>query len=283
MTFETRFTWEKLALELQLLRNEDFSSIVPLCIGINSILWPKENIETCFRQIQFLGFELSKSCEGLSEAERWEVLRQFVFDSRGYQMSSSRRKDVCETDVLFRSVLERRAGHPLPIVFLILHLTHFLDLPMALIQAKHHFLLKWVRSGKTVYLDLFNNGHALSDEELIQFLNKSVSNLEVWSAKQLLAQYLELLVSTFERSQNLAHLHVVYNLMLHVDESNTSLLAQRALLRQRLGFNREARSDLKRYFSFVERACAPAEIQQAWLELEAMPDPSERAPTDMLH
>lgn len=283
MPFETRFTWEKLALELQLLRNEDFGSIVPLCIGINSILWPKENVDTCFRQVQFLGFELTKKCDGMREEDRWEELRRFIFDERGFQVSSVRRKDVTESDVLFRTVLDNRFGHPLPIVFLVLHLTHFLDLPMALIQARHHFLLKWVRSGKTIYLDLFSGGQKLTDEELIQFLNKSSSNLEVWSAKQLMAQYLELLVATFERSQNLPHLHVVYNLMLHVDESNTALLAQRALLRQRLGFTREALSDLKRYFSFVERAQAPIEIQQAWRELESVPESPGRSPTDMLH
>ncbi|NJL24753.1 MAG: hypothetical protein HC902_06015 [Calothrix sp. SM1_5_4] len=68
-----------------------------------------------------------------------------------------------------------------------------------------------------------------------------------------------------------------------MDDSNTTVLGQRALLRQRLGFAREALSDLKRYFSFVEQSHAPTELQQAWLELEAAPEPPSRAPTDVLH
>lgn len=283
MTFETRFTWEKLVLELKLLRNEDFGNLASMAIAINSVLWPKDNVETCFRQVQFLGFNILKSCEGLSEADRWETLRRFLFEDRGFQISAARRQEVAEKDVLMKCVLEDRCGHPLPVVFLLLHLAHFLDLPVALIQARHHFLLKWVRSGKTIYLDLFNEGRALNDQELIQVLNRSASNLEVWSAKQLMVQYLELLMHTFEGSQDLPQLHVIYNLLLQVDDGNTAVLGQRALLRQRLGFTREALSDLKRYFSFVEKSHAPPEIQQAWLELEAAPEPPPRMPTDVLH
>ncbi len=281
MTFETRFTSEKLALELKLLRNEDFGSLVPLAVGINSVLWPNDNIEACFRQIQFFGFEIVKNCDGLEESARWDILRKFVFEEKGFQVSSTR--DVSEEEVLMKSVLDERCGHPLPVVFLLLHLAHFLDLPMALIQARHHFLLKWVRSGKTVYLDLYNGCRALNDAELVKVLNSTASNLEVWSAKQLMIQYLELLMQTFESSQDLPQLHVIYNLLLQLDDSNTSILGQRALLRQRLGFSKEALSDLKRYFSFIEKNQAPGELQQAWMELEAAPEPPNRAPTDVLH
>lgn len=283
MTFDTRFTWEKLVLELKLLRNEDFGALVPLAIGINSVLWANENVESCFRQIQFFSFDIVKTCEGMEEAERWETLRRFVFEDKHFSLSSARLQDVCEQDVLMKCILDERSGHPLPLVFLILHLAHFLDIPMALIQARHHFLLKWVRSGKTIYLDLYNQGRALNDQELIQVLNRSASTLEAWSAKQLMVQYLELLMHTFETSQSLPQLHLIYNLMLQIDDSNISILGQRALLRQKLGFTREALSDLKRYFSFVEKSHAPGELQQAWLELENVPEPPTRNLTDVLH
>lgn len=283
MNFESRYTWEKLCLELKLLRNEDFGALVPMCIGMNTLLWPNDGAEGCFRQTQFMGFEILKTCENFNEGERWEALRAFLFEEKGFQLTANRMKDVTETDVLMKSVIEDRLGHPLPIVFLILHLAHYLDLPMALLQARHHFLLKWVRSGKTIYLDLYNEGRALTDQELVSVLNRSSSNLETYTAKQLIGQYLELLMNAFERSQALTQLHIVYNLMIQLDESNTAILGQRALLRQRLGFSRDALSDLKRYFSFVEKSHAPSELQQAWLELEAQPEPPHRGATDLLH
>lgn len=283
ITLETRYTWDKLVLELKHLRAEDFGALVPLCIGIQSVLWPNDNLEPCQRNVQFMGFDLVKNCEGLSEAERWETLRTFLFEEKSFQLSSIRLTEIHEDTLLMKSILEERVGHPLPVVFLLLNFSHMLDIPIALIQARHHFLMKWVRSGKTIYLDLYNEGRALTDCELIQVLNRSESNLEVWNAKQLIAQYLELLMASFERSQSLSQLHVVFNLMLQIDDTNTFVLGQRALLRQKLGFAREALADLKRYFSFVERVHAPVELQQCWMQLENVPEPPARGPTEMLH
>lgn len=283
ITLETRYTWDKLVLELKHLRAEDFGALVPLCIGIQSVLWPNDNLETCQRNVQFMGFDLVKNCEGLAEAERWEILRTFLFEEKAFQLSSIRLTEIDEDTLLMKSVLEERVGHPLPVVFLLLNMAHMLDIPIALIQARHHFLLKWVRSGKTIYLDLYNEARALTDGELIQVLNRSASNLEVWNAKQLISQYLELLMASFERSQSLTQLHTVFNLMLQMDDTNTFVLGQRALLRQKLGFTREALADLKRYFSFVERTHAPAELQQCWMQLENAPEPPARGPTEMLH
>jgi regulator of sirC expression with transglutaminase-like and TPR domain len=283
MTFATRFTWEKLALELKLLRAEDFGALFTLSIGINSVLWPKDQVESCFRQLQFLGFELMKNCENLNEQERWEALRVFLFDEKGFELTSNRLKDVGDNDLLAKPMLDDRRCHPLPLVFLILHFANFLDLPIALLQARHHFVLKWVRAGKTLYLDLYNGGRPLTDQELIAVLNRTESNLEVWSAKQLLVEYLTLLMHAFESAQGLTELHIVYNLMLQMDETNTTILGQRALLRQKLGFSREAVADLKRYFSFVDQLEAPTELQQAWMELETVPEPPQLAPTDVLH
>jgi regulator of sirC expression with transglutaminase-like and TPR domain len=283
MNFDTRYTFEKLTFELKLLRGEDFGSLVPLCIGIQSVLWPKDCTETCLRNVQFMGFELLKTCEGKTEAERWEILRQFLFLEKTFQILPMRPAELTEDALLIRSVLENRAGHPLAITLLLLHLSYFLDLPMTLIQARHHFLLKWVRSGQTIYLDLYNECRQLGNQDLIQVLNRSASNLETWNAKQLLTQYLELLMQTFERSQSLSQLHLVYNLLLQLDDTNTSILGQRALLRQKLGFTREALNDLKRYFSFIEKTHAPPELQQCWLQLQSAPEPPARTPADLLH
>src|SRR4051812_27014914 len=76
MPIDARLSWEKLVIELKLLRNEDFGHLVPLCIGVQSVLWPTESAEACQRSLQFMGFEILKSCEGHDEAQRWEILRQ---------------------------------------------------------------------------------------------------------------------------------------------------------------------------------------------------------------
>jgi len=283
-TIDVRTKWDKLVLELKNLRHDDIGALVPLCIGIQSVLSPTENYESCLRNLQFMGFELLKSCELKSALERWQRLREFLFNEKGFELSSVAAPQIGEEVLLMQPVLQKRAGHPLPLAFILLNLAGRLELPMALIQARHHFLLRWVRPGETVYLDLYNQARALSEAELIQVLNRSASNLEVWSSKQLMFQYLELLRGAFERARSLLQLHTVFNLLLQLDDANTAILGQRALLRQKLGLTREALTDLKRYFSFVEKAHAPFELRQCLQELEYSPtEACSRPTTEFLH
>ncbi len=284
MNPDARHALEKLALELKVLRAEDLGLLAVLGLNIQSVLWPKESVDPSLRSMQFMTFEIQKASEGKSEAERWDILRRFIFEEKEFLLSSARPSEVTIPQILVKNTIEERSGHPLPILFLILHFSYVLEIPLCLIQARHHFLLKWVRTGgKTSYLDLYNSCHALTDHELVQVLNRSSSNLEVWTAKQLVLHYLELLISTLDRHQLLTQLNIAYNLVLQVDETNTVMLGQRALLRHRLGFDREALADLKRYFSFVDRVHAPSALVQAWLELENTSEPPERGPVEFLH
>ena len=284
MPFETRFTWDKLVLELELLRREDFGSLIPLCIGIHSVLFPKDVAEGGFRHLQFMGFEILKECGELGESERWDFLRDFLFNTKSFQLSAAASTGPArEREVLMKHVIEERRGHPLAIVLLVLHFAHDLDIPIALLRARDHFVLKWVRSGKTIYLDLYRECRALGDAEVIRVLNASTCTLETWGAKDLLGCYLTLLAEAFRESQSLTQLHTIYNLILELDDANTQVLAQRSLLRKQMGFTRDALADLKRYFSFVEQHDAPPELRQAWMELEAAPEPSTRGVLDILH
>lgn len=286
MAFETRVTWEKLVLELRHLKPDDLNSLIPLLIGTNAVIWPKDGVEACFRQVNFLDFELSKLCEGLSEQERFEKLRSFFFEQKDFQIRTSRLSEAHEQDFMMKSVLNNRAGHPLPIALLFLHLAGSIDIPIFLMQARHHYVLKWVRAGQPVYVDLLQQGLILSDEQLLQILQKSSSNLEIWDARSIYSRYLEDLMRVYEQEHQSQLLHTLYNLSLHLDEANLPVLGRRALLRQRLGFAKEALTDLKRYFSFVERGHAPVELQRAFIELETLasqPPPSGMPPTETLH
>ena len=278
MTFEPRYSWEKLTDELRRLDEADHAALAPLCLAIHSVLDPNENFELCFRQIQFLGFEVRDVAQHSNEVERWDALRAFVYQTKKFAVAGTRGHSNLD-DVLMKEVLARRAGHPLLIAFLILNLAATLNLPLCLLRAKHHYLLKWVRPGKTAYLDIFDEGRALTDQQLITMVNRTSSRLETYGARALVARYLDLLAQSFERADSLAKLHGAYDLMLLIDEMNIEALGRRALLRRRLGMEREARSDLKRYFSFVEINEAPAELREAWRQNDEPPP----APPQLLH
>src|ERR1700722_8134816 len=100
MQFETRITWEKLLMEIRNLQPEDSDSVIPLMIGANALISPKEPVEGCFRQIHFLEFELQKATEKCGEQERWEKLRQYFFTECGFQVLSTNWPDWRENDLL---------------------------------------------------------------------------------------------------------------------------------------------------------------------------------------
>jgi regulator of sirC expression with transglutaminase-like and TPR domain len=283
MSFETRVTWEKLLLEIRHLQPEDSSSLVPVLVGTNSIIWPKENVESCFKKVHYLAFELHQICEKLPEAERWNQLRHFFFQTKGFQILGPQWSDLREEDLLISPVLENRVGHPLTLTLLFMHLAISIDLPVFLVQARQHFILKWMQAGQAVYLDILQNGQVLTDAEIFLILQKSSSNLEVWDARLVYRRYLEELMKLYEKLGQTQLLHTVYNLCLHMDDSNLPILGRRALLRQRLGFAKEALSDLKRYFSFVDRGHAPIELQKAMVDLESVPENPAYDSSGLLH
>src|SRR4051812_18402555 len=99
MAFETRVTWEKLLLEIRDLQDGDCSSLVPLMIGTNAVIAPKESVENVFRKIHFLTFELTEQCKGLSEQERWQKLRLFFFEEKSFRIRTERWSELHSEDL----------------------------------------------------------------------------------------------------------------------------------------------------------------------------------------
>ena len=168
-----------------------------------------------------------------------------------------------------KPILENKAGNPFPITLLFLHLAMAIGLPVHLVEARDKFIVKFCHHGLTSYLDV-SRGRVLTEAEVFQLLQSTTVNLETADARGLYRQYLEELMKLFENRSQAQLLHTIYNLYLHLDEANLPVLGRRALLRQRMGFIKEALTDLKRYFSFVDRGHAPIELQKAMIDLEAI-------------
>lgn len=287
MTFETRVTWEKLLLEIRNLQTEDCASLVPLMIGTNAIIAPKESVETVFRKVHYLTFELMEMCKDMPAPARWQKLHRFFFQEKKFKILTARWSDLCSEDLLLKPILETHAGHPLPMTLLFLHLALSIDLPVSLVQARHQFILKYANEETTSYLDILQNGRLLSEDEVFQILQKANANKEPSDARAIYRRYLEELMYLYEQQMQPQILHSIYNLSLHLDESNLPVLGRRALLRHRLGFAREALSDLKHYFSFIDRSHAPIELQKLMMQLEATAEAAitERplGASDLLH
>ncbi|MGE0764447.1 MAG: transglutaminase family protein [Bdellovibrionales bacterium] len=289
MQIESRMTWEKLVIELELLGSEDTSAILQLLVGLNSWLCPEDSMEWASRNLNFMTYELMAQSEGLTEAERFELLNQYYFKTKGFQVLQLKTHETQERHLLLKPVLENRAGAPLAITMLYLHFAAHLDLPAYLIQLRNHYLLKWVRGGRSSYIDLCNEGRLLSEEELIQIMarvnepNAATEPLSILPNRKIFLRYSDDLVRIYDRTDSHERLYAIYNVILKVEPQNSRIIGRRALLCRKMGLDKEALADLKRYFSFVDRGQAPTEMVVAFQELTGRTDVFRSNSGELLH
>lgn len=289
MVLDSRITWEKLGFELELIAKEEPRSLLPLLIGINSLLKMDEGQDRTLRAINFMTYEIAALCENKNEADRIRHLNEFLFHTRDFRVCNLNRKSLTSKDLLLSSVLEERSGGCVPIALLYLHFAQELDLPICLVNQNQYNLMKWVRGSKCEYMDISEKGKTLTEEELLKFLNLQPkgqlgvcdeTRSEVVSLKSLLLIYLSDLKTALLKENENDLAHAVLSMSLKIEPTNLRHLGERAVLRKNMGHLKEAQQDLKRYFSFVDMSCAPDEIQMAAKEIQAL---SHSAANETLH
>ena len=284
----SELTWERFVLDLELLLIEDPSSLAPIAVSLNQILLPEDSHDQCLRNINFMSYELMARCQDKNEDERVDELINYFFNEKGFSLSSIPALGWSDEDLLIKPALQNKCGAPLPTCLVFLHLANQLDLPIHLIHLKRHGVLKWVRGGRSCFLDLANGGCELSPEQVLNMLNQAKGKLkeealEILPGKKVFLRYVEDLSLLFKKNKDLTRLMITLNTRLVIEPNNLELIAERALLRQRMGFVKEALQDLKRYFSFVDKEHAPLEIQMAFNQMEKVTSGGERDAMDFLH
>lgn len=273
MRLSKELTWERFVLDLEMLLVEDPSSLAPLALNLNHILWPEDGQEQSLRTINFMCYELMARCQEKDEEGRLLELLNYFFKEKGFQITPPSTEGWLEDDLLIKTSLQNKKGAPLPITLIFLHLASQLDLPIYLVHLKRHCIVKWVRGGKSNFLDLSAEGLVLTQEQLLEMMNSSRGTsaetcLEILPSKKVFLRYSEELSKLYTQANDLVRLLTTYNTRLVIEPNNLELLAARALLRQKMGFIKEGLQDLKRYFSFVEKDHSPLELQQAFLQMQ---------------
>lgn len=288
MILDSRMTWDKLAMELEQLGNEEPRSLLPLMLGAHSILRGDDFQSWCSRSIGFMAFELSSLCNDQPEIRKVELLNEFFFKTKDFQVTCTDRKKLREADLLLRDVLTERSGGSLIVALVYMHLATQLDLPMALVNAENFTLVKWLRGSKCTYLDLMKSGEPCTDDNLLQMINccrgdevgaHTETKFETVTYKKIMLIHLQDLTDVYRKSNQQDLAHATLSMLLKIDPNNLRFIGERALLRKDMGHHKEALSDLKRYLSFTEITGAPLEIQKAFREITAL----ESSPPETLH
>lgn len=130
--------------------------------------------------------------------------------------------------------------------------------------------------GVARFIDLSRGGKVLGSHELIEIVqSKFAANdarhdlLGSHSFESFVVQYLEQAKSQLCFHHEAEKLLFLQNNLIAYQPSAIQLLAERALISRRLGLRREALRDLKRYFTFFDKASAPSELVTLFDELNS--------------
>lgn len=281
MILTTKITWEKLNLELGLLKQEEPGSLLPILLGVNSLLQPQESIENVAQQIQYMAFEIRNLCEDLNEEDRLKTLNAFFFGKSQFQLLHECTR---EDQLLISTVFDQRRGHALALSHLYLHFAKLLDLPMTLLQGVPEYLIRWNRGQKSFYINLAQEGAMIPCERLSEWaLPKTDKCYEVLNQKAAFENYLEALLKTYSKNQDLHASHTLLNIALVLDPHRAAWLEQRGLLLKELGYVHEAFLDFKRYVSFIEPSKIPSNVAMALQQLEELLKDSNKNTSPFLH
>ncbi|MEO0335276.1 MAG: transglutaminase family protein, partial [Pseudomonadota bacterium] len=240
------------------------------------------------RAINFMTYELIARAEEYSELDRFQILNDYFFDHKQFQISGPSEGSMPSHQLLLEPVLKNKSGHPIPLAMLYQHFANHLDLPIYLVNMSSMLVMKWVRSGKSSFVHLLEHGKILTSENLTLLIQtekaahpgSSESCADILPNRSIFEKYISSLLTSYNDNEQIQSQLQLLNVLLVLNPHCLESLAHRGLLQQKLGHMREALTDFKKYFSFVEMESAPILIQSAFRQLKTMNELNQGIPKD---
>ena len=173
MHSEHQVAWDKLSTELGLLSVEAPSSIIPLVIGINSLLDPQAS--QCLRKINFMSYEVAAKCGSYSEPNRLHILNDYFFGVQRFKIVEEESHELWS----LHYVVNEKQGAPLPVALIYLQLAAYMDLPFYIIQLQGFRMMKWALGKQSKYINLANRGKLLDERQILEVLNNTTHNGDI--------------------------------------------------------------------------------------------------------
>jgi regulator of sirC expression with transglutaminase-like and TPR domain len=164
-------------------------------------------------------------------------------------------------------VLELRKGIPISLSVIYLELGWRLGLPVWGGGLPGHFIVGFGHTNEPIYIDVFNEGRILSEEDCLALVQVSTVHraafkeqfLKPASKKAILLRMLLNLKNIYVRANNWATAYETVDLMLVISPDVPTEIRDRGLLAYRLNHLHEAVFDLERYL-FLKPGSTDAEV-----------------------
>ena len=201
------------------------------------------------------------------DADVVEALNRFLFEQ--LEFSGNSRNYHHPDNSFLNKVLERRTGIPISLSVIYLEIGWRLGLPLWGIGMPRHFIVGYGTLAKPIYIDVFNQGRLLSEDDCLAISQISPSDRLAFKHDYLKPTSKQAII--FRMLLNLKQIYVTWedwesafktvDLMVLTQPDEITELRDRGLLAYRLDRLRDAIFDIKRYLFLASDS-----IDAAWLE-----------------
>lgn len=195
-------------------------------------------------------------------------LNRYLFEELGFHGNTDNYYDP--NNSFLNQVLDLRTGIPISLSVIYLEIGWRLGLPLQGVGMPGHFIVNYTLPTATLYVDVFNGGDILSEEECLALSTAPITNLAAFrqnylrpvSKKAILFRMLLNLKQIYVQQQAWELAHRTLDLMLIVRPDQGDEFRDRGLVALRLQRWREAEFDLRRYLFLTPNAPDLAEVRQ---------------------
>ena len=201
------------------------------------------------------------------------TLSEYLFDEVGLQGNTDDYYDPRNS--YLNQVLKRQLGIPITLSLVYLEVGKRLGIPLVGIGMPGHFLLRH-RDETELFVDPFNRGILLSEEECAQRLNQITQNRIDWdprylnpiSNREYLARMLNNLKSIYLQQGNFQRALSIMDRLVTLRPHALSEVRDRGLVKHRLGINQGAADDIAIYLRTAPPGPDSEELRELLEQIE---------------
>ena len=201
------------------------------------------------------------------------TLSEYLFDEVGLQGNTDEYSDPRNS--YLNQVLKRQLGIPITLSLVYLEVGKRLGIPLVGIGMPGHFLLRH-RDETELFVDPFNRGILLSEEECAQRLTEITQSRMDWdpnylapiSNREYVARMLRNLKAIYLQQRNFSQALSIMDRLVQIQPDASAELRDRGLVKHRLGMKPEAAKDIAKYLETAPLDHDSEELRRLLLQIE---------------
>jgi regulator of sirC expression with transglutaminase-like and TPR domain len=230
--------------------------------------YPQLTISPYLDQLDAIAAQVKATLhEGDAPMEIAKKISAILFDQLGFRGNTEDYYDPRNS--FFNDVLERRMGIPITLSAVYMEIARRLPFPVSGVGMPGHFLVKYSDRTLEFFLDPFNRGEILTQQDCEEKLKGMYGDslqfseqlLDAVTHRQILARMLNNLKAIYLKGQTYDKGLAIVDMMMLVDPNDPDQYRDRGLLRLRLRQFEGAAKDLEHYIKVAPGAADRADVE----------------------